>query len=45
MEKFFDRKFEEVEGGYYDDDGFYFTPNGSIHHLNRFLGRRRILFH
>ena len=27
--KFIDRKFEEVEGGYYDDYGFYYTPNGS----------------
>ncbi len=30
MDKFVDRKFEEVDGGYYDDDGFYYTPNGSI---------------
>ena len=27
--KFVERKFEEVEGGYYDDYGFYYTPNGS----------------
>lgn len=26
--KFIDRKFEEVQGGYYEDD-FYYTPNGS----------------
>ena len=25
-----DRDFEEVEGGYYDNNGFYFTPNGSF---------------
>jgi hypothetical protein len=25
-----DREFEEVEGGYYDNNGFYFTPNGSF---------------
>ena len=27
---FFDRPFEEVEGGYIDDRGFYVTPNGSF---------------
>lgn len=27
--KFTERKFKEVEGGYYDND-FYFTPNGSF---------------
>lgn len=26
--KFVEREFAEVEGGYYDND-FYFTPNGS----------------
>jgi len=26
--KFLDRDFEEVKGGYYEDD-FYITPNGS----------------
>ena len=26
--KFIVREFEEVEGGYYEED-FYFTPNGS----------------
>lgn len=26
---FIDKKFEEVNGGYYEDD-FYYTPNGSI---------------
>ena len=25
-----DRSFEEVEGGYYDDNGNYYTPNGSF---------------
>jgi hypothetical protein len=29
MEKYGDRKFEEVEGGYYDEYEFYYTPNGS----------------
>jgi hypothetical protein len=23
------REFEEVQGGWYDDYGFYYTPNGS----------------
>jgi hypothetical protein len=27
--KFVDRQFEEVEGGQYDEYGFYHTPNGS----------------
>jgi hypothetical protein len=27
--EFIERKFEEVEGGYYDDSGFYITPDGS----------------
>lgn len=27
--KFIDRKFEKVEGGYYDND-FYYTPDGSF---------------
>lgn len=27
--EFEDRKFEEVDGGYYDDYGFYYTPDGS----------------
>jgi hypothetical protein len=26
--KFIERKFEEVKGGYYEED-FYYTPNGS----------------
>ena len=26
----FERPFEEVEGGFYDDRGFYTTPNGSF---------------
>ncbi len=26
---FVERDFEEVEGGHYDDYGFYHTPNGS----------------
>lgn len=39
------REFVEVNGGYYDDEGFYCTPNGSIKVPNyRFLGSRRILF-
>jgi hypothetical protein len=28
-EKFVERRFEEVEGGYYDEYGFYYTQNGS----------------
>jgi hypothetical protein len=28
-EKFKEREFTEVEGGYYDDNNFYLTPNGS----------------
>jgi hypothetical protein len=28
--EFFDRPFEEVEGGYYDGKGFYCTPEGSF---------------
>lgn len=27
--EFVERKFEEVEGGEYDEYGFYYTPNGS----------------
>jgi len=27
--EFVERKFEEVEGGGYDEYGFYYTPNGS----------------
>lgn len=27
--EFLDRPFEIVEGGFYGDDGFYYTPNGS----------------
>lgn len=27
--KFIEREFKEVKGGYYDDYGFYYTPNGS----------------
>jgi hypothetical protein len=30
MQNFIDRSFEEVEGGKYDEDGFYRTPNGSF---------------
>lgn len=30
MEGFKDRSFEEVEGGKYDENGFYRTPNGSF---------------
>ncbi len=26
---FIERKFEEVEGGQYDENGFYYTPDGS----------------
>ena len=29
-EHFFEREFEEVEDGYYDERGFYTTPNGSF---------------
>ena len=29
MEKFVEKPFEEVEGGYYDEYEFYYTPNGS----------------
>jgi len=29
-EPFFERPFEEVEGGYYDGKGFYCTPEGSF---------------
>jgi hypothetical protein len=40
-----DREFVEVNGGYYDDEGFFLTPNGSIDVSNtRLLGSRRILF-
>jgi hypothetical protein len=31
--KFVDREFKEVENGYYDDYGFYYTPNGSKDNL------------
>lgn len=31
--EFVERKFEEVEGGHYDEYGFYYTPNGSKHYL------------
>jgi len=27
--KFIEKEFHEVEGGYYDEYGFYYTPNGS----------------
>ena len=27
---FFERPFEEVEGGFYDERGFYMIPNGSF---------------
>ena len=30
MKNFVDRDFEEVEGGKYDENGFYRTPNGSF---------------
>lgn len=35
---FFDRPFEEVEGGYFDERGFYTTPDGSFwdSHYNYF---------
>ena len=39
--EFVAREFQEVKGGYYDDYGFYYTPNGSEFHMinyNRFLG-------
>jgi hypothetical protein len=26
---FLEREFKEVEGGYYDEYSFYYTPNGS----------------
>ena len=29
MKNFIDREYEEVKGGYLDEDGFYYTPNGS----------------
>lgn len=29
-EEFFERPFDEVEDGYYDERGFYTTPNGSF---------------
>ena len=35
---FVERKFEEVEGGEYDEYGFYYTPNGSKNILIRLLG-------
>lgn len=48
MKNFVDREYEEVEGGYLGDDGFYYTPNGSkifITELNyRLLGHRLCLF-
>ena len=28
-QKFVEREFCEVEGGYYDEFGFYYTPDGS----------------
>jgi hypothetical protein len=31
--KFIEREFEEVEGGSYDEYGYYYTPNGSNHLL------------
>lgn len=32
---FVEREFKEVEGGYYDEDGygFYYTPNGSKEYM------------
>ena len=33
-ELFFERPFEKVDGGYYDERGFYTTPNGSFWDLN-----------
>lgn len=27
---FIEREFQEVEGGHYDEYGFYYTPNGSM---------------
>lgn len=42
--EFIEKPFEEVEGGYYGDDGFYYTPDGSNHLFNkRFLGYRGLL--
>jgi hypothetical protein len=45
--KFVERPFQEVEGGEYDENGFYYTPEGSkiqnqLIYLNyfRFLGCR-----
>jgi hypothetical protein len=36
---FKEREFEEVEGGKYDEYGFYYTPNGSKRYLKyRLLG-------
>jgi hypothetical protein len=29
MKNFVEREFEEVNGGYLGEDGFYYTPNGS----------------
>ena len=32
---FYDRPFEEVEGRFYDEGGFYMTPNGSFWDLEQ----------
>jgi hypothetical protein len=29
MKNFVEREYQEVEGGYLGEDGFYYTPNGS----------------
>jgi hypothetical protein len=29
QQNFIEREFQEVEGGNYDEYGFYYTPNGS----------------
>ena len=49
-EKKADKEFQEVEGGHFDEMGFYFSPDGSNYKINlsinsnkRLLGSRRIL--
>lgn len=29
QKSFIEKEFKEVFNGYYDDEGFYYTPNGS----------------
>ena len=41
MENFKDRSFEEVEGGKFDDKGFYRTPNGSFWDPNEIYFNRK----